>query len=121
VLLRGQADRLRGDLYHYTYEDIGDHLRTVNVLTDVAARERALRGKRARVSDLLLHPLWRFLRFYVLRGTISYGVPGLFVAVTSAFYVFLKYAKLWEQTSLKQNDAQVQDSACGSRERVGWG
>jgi hypothetical protein len=99
VLLRGQADRLQGDLYHYTYEDISDHLRAVNGLTDVAVREQALRGKRTKLSAILFRPLWRFLRFYVLRGTVSYGVPGFFVAVTSAFYVFLKYAKLWEQTT----------------------
>lgn len=120
VLLQGQADRLPGDLYHYTYEDISDHLRTVNNLTDIAARERARRGKRARVSDLGLRPLWRFFRFYILRGTIRNGIPGLFVAVTSAFYVFLKYAKLWESTTI-DHDAATQDSSRRSRDAMGRG
>ena len=98
VLLRGHEDRLQGDLYHYTYANISDHLRAVNGLTDVAAREQIVRGRRSSIADLTLRPFWRFLRFYLLRGTFTYGVPGFFVAVTSAFYVFLKYAKLWEQT-----------------------
>jgi glycosyltransferase involved in cell wall biosynthesis len=121
VLLRGQADRLQGDLHHYTYKDISDHLRAVNGLTDVAVREHALRGKRTTLSALLFRPLWRFLRFYFLRGTISYGVPGFFVAVTSAFYVFLKYAKLWELTNSQQGDAFIQDFTRRSGESMGRG
>jgi glycosyltransferase involved in cell wall biosynthesis len=117
VLLRGHADRLHGDLYHYTYENIRDHLRAVNGLTDVAVREHALRGKHTKARELLLRPFWRFLRFYLLRGTVTYGVPGFFVAVTSAFYVFLKYAKLWEHTT--QRPSSSQDSPHRSRESVG--
>lgn len=119
VLLRGQADRLRGNLYHYTYEDISDHLQTLNGLTEVSARETARRGKRTRVSHLVLHPFWRFLRFYFLSGGLRDGIPGLFVAVTSAFYVFLKYAKLWERTTQTHDYEQAQDSPRGPGEELG--
>ncbi len=121
VLLQGQADRLRGDLYHYTYDDIHDHLRALNGLTEVASRELALRRKRARLADLLLRPLWRFLRFYVVKGGFREGVPGFFVAVTSAFYVFLKYAKLWERTTTQHLHAEhAQHPPYRSREELGW-
>ncbi len=105
VLLHGCSERLSGNLHHYTYTDISDHLRTVNSLTDISSRELILRKRQRHLSDILLRPLWRFLSFYFLRGCIRDGLPGLFVATTSAFYVFLKYAKLWEQVS---------DSAQGS-------
>jgi hypothetical protein len=118
VLLRGQADRLRGNLYHYTYEDISDHLQAINGLTEIAAREMMLRGKRPRMSHLGLHPFWRFLRFYFFRGGLCDGMPGFFVAATAAFYVFLKYAKLWERTRNHDHE-QVQDSARRSREALG--
>jgi hypothetical protein len=121
VLLRGQADRLRGDLYHYTYEDITDHLRTLNALTEVATQELIQRGKRARVSDMLLRPVWRFLRFYFLRGCVWEGVPGIFVAVTSAFYVFLKYAKLREGTPLNLDASQTQSPPRRSGDELGRG
>ena len=121
VLLRGQADRLQGNLYHYTYEDISDHLQAINGLTEVAAHEMALRGKRAGVARMLLHPFWRFLRFYFLRGGIRDGMPGFFVAATSAFYVFLKYAKLWERTTRDYEHGQTQDSARGPGEELGRG
>ena len=99
VLLHGRSERLSGNLHHYTYTDISDHLRTVNSLTDISSRELSLRKHQRHLSDVVLRPLWRFLSFYFLRGCIRDGLPGLFVAVTSAFYVFLKYAKLWEQAS----------------------
>jgi hypothetical protein len=120
VLLRGQAERLHGPLYHYTYDDISDHLRAINGLTEVSSRELALRGKRTRTFDLLLRPWWRFLRFYVLSGGFRDGIPGFFVAVTSAFYVFLKYAKLWE-TTRSHTDADTQHSSRRSREELGRG
>jgi glycosyl transferase family 2/lipopolysaccharide kinase (Kdo/WaaP) family protein len=121
VLLRGQADRLRGNLYHYTYDDIHDHLRALNGLTEIASRELALRGKHARLADLLLRPLWRFLRFYVVGGGFREGVPGFFVAVTSAFYVFLKYAKLWERTTADHAHAEeAQHPPYRPGEEVGW-
>ncbi len=121
VLLRGQADRLHGPLYHYTYDDISDHLRALNGLTEVSSRELALRGNRTRLTDLLLRPLWRFLRFYIVSGGFRDGVPGFFVAITSAFYVFLKYAKLWERTTRSHTDAEAQHSPRRSGEELGRG
>jgi hypothetical protein len=121
VLLRGQADHLRGDLYHYTYEDIGDHLNALNHLTEVASHEMIRRGKRTTLSHLLWHPLWRFFRFYVVRGCFRDGVPGFFVAVTSAFYVFLKYAKLWEAASRQWPAHSGEGVTRGSGDAVGRG
>ena len=50
----------------------------------------------AAMRDLIVRPAWRFLRFYVVRRGFLEGIAGLFVAHTAAFYVFTKYAKLWE-------------------------
>ncbi len=96
VILRGRSAHLQGPLLHYTYRDIEAHVATINRFTDVAARELALRGRRATLADLLLRPLWRFVRSYVLRLGCIEGLAGLFVAESAAFYVFAKYAKLWE-------------------------
>jgi hypothetical protein len=91
----GRVERLRGDLLHHSYHSLADHLRTVNSFTDIAAREKHARGVRAGVIDLTARPLWKFLRMYLFRAGFLDGVPGFCVAVTGAYYVFLKYAKLW--------------------------
>lgn len=106
VVIRGQADRLSSNIYHYTYENITDHLRTVNHLTDVASHQLARRGPWVRVGGIVFRPLWRFVRFYVLSGCIQEGRAGFFVSVTAAFYTFLKYAKLWEHTLGRPHDEQ---------------
>ena len=98
VLLHGRSARLRGALLHYTYRDIADHLATINGFTGVAANQLLLRGKRASLSDLIVRPFWRLVRYYLLRRGFTEGIAGLFVAQTAAFYVFAKYAKLWEST-----------------------
>jgi glycosyl transferase family 2/lipopolysaccharide kinase (Kdo/WaaP) family protein len=93
--VRGRVVPLRWPLLHYTYDDIADHLRTVNKLTDVAARQpRTVR--RIGFGRLVAEPAWRFVRGYVLQRGFLDGIPGLFVAATAAFYTFLRWAKVRE-------------------------
>jgi len=102
VILHGRSARLRSPMLHYTYRDIAAHLKTINYFTGVASRELQLRGQQATLADLLLRPLWRFVRFYLLRRGFMEGVAGLFVAQSAAFYVFTRYAKLWEATHARR-------------------
>jgi glycosyltransferase involved in cell wall biosynthesis len=117
VILHGRKLRLRSPLLHYTYRDISDHLATINGFTGVAARELLLRGRTASYADLVLRPLWRFLRFYVLRLGFTEGFAGLFVAQTAALYVFAKYAKLWQVTqAVRAGQLPAAVSGGGDRE-----
>jgi hypothetical protein len=93
---RGTVAPLHWPLIHYSYADIADHLRSVNKLTDVAAGQARLPGHIGG-SRLVLEPAWRFVRAGIVRGGVLEGFPGLFVAATGAFYVFLRWAKVWER------------------------
>ena len=53
-------------------------------------------GRHANLLDLTLHPPLAFLRNYLLKGGIRDGVPGLAGSAMNSYYVFLKFAKLWE-------------------------
>lgn len=92
VLLRGRVGRVREPLLHYTYDDVADHVRTINRFTSTAAN-RPERARPASWPKLVLRPLGRFLRFYVWSSGFRLGMPGLFVAISAAVYVHLKYAK----------------------------
>lgn len=92
VLLRGRVGRVREPLWHYTYDDVSDHVSTINRFTSTAAAQGA-RAKPASWAKLVLRPFGRFLRFYVWRGGFRLGKRGLFVAVSASVYVHLKYAK----------------------------
>jgi len=92
VLLQGRIGRLREPLLHYTYDDVSDHVRTINRFTTTSAAQRA-KARPASWPKLVLRPLVRFVRFYVLSAGFRLGMPGLFVAISAAVYVHLKYAK----------------------------
>jgi hypothetical protein len=53
-------------------------------------------GVRARAMQLAFHPPLAFLRNYILRGGVRDGVVGLIISTLNSYYVFLKFAKLWE-------------------------
>lgn len=92
----GRVVGLRHPILHYTYDDIADHLRSVDKLTAVAATQ-VPRGRRVGVGRLVGEPAWRFVRAFVVKRGALEGLPGLFVAATDAFYTFLRWARVWER------------------------
>jgi hypothetical protein len=67
--------------------------------TTLAARQMFEDGQRAGWLDVLILPRLAFFRNYVLRGGFRDGMPGLIVSAMNAYYVGLKFAKLWELCS----------------------
>jgi glycosyltransferase involved in cell wall biosynthesis len=96
VTVRGTTGQLRSELQHYAYRDIADHLDTIDRYTTLAARQMHEAGRRAGFLQMAAHPPLAFLRNYIAHGGIRDGVPGLVISVMNAYYVFLKFAKLWE-------------------------
>ncbi len=96
----GSIGQLHGELQHFPYRDLADHLETINRYTSDAARQMYESGRRAHVLQLAGHPPLAFLRNYVVRGGFRDGVTGLIISAMNAYYVFLKFAKLWELQSV---------------------
>lgn len=99
VQAEGPVERLRGELQHYAYRDLSHHLQTMDRYTTLAAREMFEDGRRAGWVDVLVLPRLAFFRNYILRGGVWDGMPGLVISVMNAYYVGLKFAKLWELCS----------------------
>lgn len=97
----GAVGQLRAELLHHPYRDIAHHLQTMDRYSSLVALQAAERGKRASVADLLVRPPLAFLRNYVLRLGIKDGQAGLVVSLLNSYYVFLKFAKLWERQQKK--------------------
>jgi glycosyltransferase involved in cell wall biosynthesis len=96
LTVTGGIGQLTGDLEHYAYRDIADHLETIDRYTTYAARQMREDGRHAGWLEIAGHPPLAFLRNYLLKGGITDGVPGLVISAMNAYYVFLKFAKLWE-------------------------
>jgi len=95
VVVNGRIDRLAAPILHFSYRDIADHVATINRFSTRAAAEIEPSGLAA--ARMFTHSVWRFFNFYILRGGFLDGGRGLYAAMTAAFYVFLKYAKVYER------------------------
>ncbi|MBR1608423.1 MAG: glycosyltransferase family 2 protein, partial [Kiritimatiellae bacterium] len=95
----GEVRHLKSPLYHYTYDDIEDQLRTMNRFSSISARNDRLqrRSPFALFACMLLHPPFRFLRCWVFKRGFLDGMAGLVIARTVAYGTFIKYAKAWER------------------------
>jgi glycosyltransferase involved in cell wall biosynthesis len=96
VTVRGSVGRLRGELHHFAYRDVAEHLETIDRYTTYAAQQMKENGQRSGFLRLVGHPPLAFLRNYLLRGGFRDGVPGFLISAMNAYYVFLKFAKLYE-------------------------
>lgn len=96
VKARGSVGALNGELQHFAYRDIAEHLETIDRYTTYAARQMHEDGRRAGFLQLAGHPPLAFLRNYIAHGGIRDGVPGFVISALNSYYVFLKFAKLWE-------------------------
>jgi len=94
--VQGKVLKLKGELRHYTYKDIAGHVQSLNSLSSAAAMSMFAKGKRASAIKILLNPCARFIKFYLIKKGFREGRAGLIVAHLEAYYVFLKYVKLWE-------------------------
>jgi glycosyltransferase involved in cell wall biosynthesis len=98
VEVRGHVGQLQHPIDHYSYRGVGDIIARLNRYSDLAAQDLCDRRQAYRLSALMMRPLGRFLRNYLLKQGFRDGVPGLIMAVSYAYSVFAREAKLWEMT-----------------------
>ncbi len=103
----GAVGYLKQELQHHPYRDLSEHLVRMDRYTTLAARQMHAQGKRATALQLLFHPKLAFLRNYVLKGGFRDGTAGLVISLVNSYYVFLKFAKLWE---LQRRRSTMDDS-----------
>ncbi|MHB8054456.1 MAG: glycosyltransferase family 2 protein [Candidatus Aminicenantales bacterium] len=96
LVVRGEILRLRGDILHFTYRNIADHLARINVFSDLGAQKLYAQRKKCRLRHLLLVPPGRFIKSYILRLGFLDGFAGLVIAVLNGYGIFVRYAKLRE-------------------------
>ncbi len=84
---------LRGDIQHYSFSSISEHLATIDKFTEIGADEMLRKGKRVYLYSPLTHASWTFFKLYLLKRGFLDGFAGLVVAVLSFMHVFVKYSK----------------------------
>jgi len=94
---QGRVLHIGGDLLHYSYPSIRDHIDTINRFSEIAARAAQADGRKANlVLDIIANPALTFLKKYFLKLGMLDGYEGFVIAVHTAYGKFLKYIKLRE-------------------------
>ena len=96
VLYAVTPGTLQGDLLHDSSDDLAQYLDRQNRYTTLAARQAFEQGRSAGFVHLLLSPVVRFFKFYILRLGFLDGVPGLLHISIGCINSYVKYMKLIE-------------------------
>lgn len=97
LVVQGRVAHLKNDLLHFSMENMPHLVRKAVAYSDDFLRLRRAAGQGVSRSDVWLRPWWRFWRSYVLRLGFLDGWRGFHIAWLSAFYTFLRYARVWEE------------------------
>lgn len=91
-----QVKRIGGDLLHYSYHSIQQHLNQINSFTEIAAKQAIANGKSSSVFKAVFKSFWKFKRDYIFKLGFLDGYYGFVICVLSAYAVFVKYIKIRE-------------------------
>ena len=100
VKVKGLKGKLRSDILHFIYQDIAHFAETKNSYSSLTAADHFKNGRKARIIDFTLRPIYAFLYRYFFRLGVADGIAGFTISVMEAHAVFMKYIKLYE---LKHN------------------
>ncbi|MFQ6038148.1 MAG: glycosyltransferase family 2 protein, partial [Candidatus Aminicenantales bacterium] len=96
LVIDGEVRKLKGDIFHFTYRDISDHLRRINAFSDLGAQKLYAQNKKCRWYHLVFLPFFGFLKSYVWKAGVLDGFAGFVISVLHGYARFARYAKLRE-------------------------
>ena len=87
--------KLDGDIYHYSFDSISDHIKTIDKFTEIGADELIKKNKKVTIFSPLTHASWTFIKLYFIKRGFLDGFAGLIVSILSYMHVFIKYSKAY--------------------------
>jgi glycosyltransferase involved in cell wall biosynthesis len=85
---------LNGDLLHYSYYTISEHISRIDKFTELTALEALKHGRNSNLFKIWIIPKWNFFHNYIIRLGFLDGYEGYLICKISAFANFVKYNKI---------------------------
>lgn len=95
VIINGSKNKIEEPLLHFTYPTISSHINKMNRYSDLSLYDRKSDKSYGLFTSLLLG-LNKFLKMYLLQRGFLDGKIGFLLSINSAFGVYLKYVKVWQ-------------------------
>lgn len=105
--VRGRVARLKAPLYHYGETDIHAKVEKINAYSTGLVADKLKKRRWGIALIMLLYPPLFFVRSYLFKRNVLNGWAGFINAVIAAFYVFLKYAKLYEHGQFAKHGTRL--------------
>ncbi|MBA7582933.1 hypothetical protein ES708_24871 [subsurface metagenome] len=87
---------IKGDLLHYSYHTITQHIDQINKFTDIGAEAAYRSGIRSNLLLIIVKPIWKFIRDYFIKLGILDGYYGFLISIISSYATSIKYIKIKE-------------------------
>jgi len=96
VKINSPVKHLKGDILHYSYDSVSDHINQTNRFTTIAAKAAYERGKRSNNFLIVTRPFFQFFRDFILKRGFLDGMTGFCICLINSLSAFLKYYKIRE-------------------------
>lgn len=94
--------KLKGDLLHYSYYSVFDHISQVNKFSEIGAQESFRKGRKMSILKIIIFPFWKFIKNYIFKGGFLDGYKGFVICMITTHETFIKYVKLRELNKSKK-------------------
>jgi glycosyltransferase involved in cell wall biosynthesis len=95
IISTGEIGVLENKLLHYTYTTFDDFSKKLNRYAWWQARDYDKSVKRITIFHIIIKPLFRFFKNYIIQLGFLDGMPGFIIAYMQSYGVMTRYFKLW--------------------------
>jgi (heptosyl)LPS beta-1,4-glucosyltransferase len=96
VIYQGACGFLKGDILHYSCQNLEQWIGKFNRETTLEADKWATDGRKVKLGSILRKTLDRFFKNYFLKDGWKHGFTGFFMSVFHGLYQLITYAKYRE-------------------------
>jgi glycosyltransferase involved in cell wall biosynthesis len=96
LINNNEVELLKGDLYHYSYENLEDYASRTNKYSSIAAQDAFDHKVEFSHIKLILSPLFTFIKKFFFQLGFLDGYNGFLISRMTAYGNFMKYSKLKE-------------------------
>lgn len=115
--VEGRVRHLRHPFYHFGETDLHTKIDKINHYSTGLVPEKLARGRGRSPWILVFYPPVYFLRTYLFKRNFLNGWAGFITSVCAAFYVFLKYAKVYEERQFRRYGTRLMPPGAPSSPR----
>lgn len=97
-----EIQSFKSDLHHFVFRDLSHQVLTNDRYSSLLSAKDFASGKRYSLLKLIFKPPFKFIETYFSKQGFLDGIPGLIIAVSASYSIFLRQAKLWELEKIKK-------------------